>query len=327
MEDQDLLAKNSGEYNRADKLKLLSLMRISVGLGIFLALVQTTNLFLINSKANNPITLGWGILTILVTLTNIINLLWSQRLSKSLGNNTNLDPYGLNTDNVTTRVLFVLNLLLTFGFIIFFIIYKFAQSELYSHFQMINEVKFLDGFKDYLAEKNSWMNFLSLVNIGVGAHAVVTYFAMAGSQPAIRFYIFSVAGPLVAFSFLILNQFNVLASVFHLKEDVFSWNNWNDRVTWSFAIVAIPLSLLVYICNYKKLKNGLLILGSILLVLVAIQGSAAGQTYRDYKSVDNHFRNRCGPELSKIHRNYIETFPCNNKYVYENKGVCPVIPS
>jgi hypothetical protein len=316
-----VLVKNTIEFNKADKIKLLGYLRISVGLGIFFTLVQATNIFLINAKANNPITLSWGILTFLLALLNIVNLLVSIKQVAVIGSDP--DDYGNKSDNLLTRTLFILNLFLTFGFILFFIIYKFAQSDLWSHFQMVNEIKFLDGFKTYLSDKSAWLNFLSLFNIGIGAHAVVTYYALTGSQPAIRFYLFSCAAVLTLVSFLILNQFNVIKSVFHGKEDIFSWSNWNDRLTWSFAIAAIPISILVYLANQKRLKNGVLILGTLLLVLVAIQGSAAGQTYRDFKSVDAHFRARCGPELSKIHRNFVETYPCQNKYVYENRKLCP----
>jgi len=77
-------------------------------------------------------------------------------------------------------------------------------------------------------------------------------------------------------------------------------------VARKFAIFSIPLMIITYLGNHYRLKNLLLMTGSVMLVLIAVQTSAAGVTFREYKSIMNHYSQNCNLELGDIDHKYIE---------------------
>jgi hypothetical protein len=77
MTDQQQFVKPQTEWTKEDKLVHLNIQKGVSGLGIFFSIVLCTNLFLINAWLSNHLTLGFGIVSLLLCLANISYLYWA----------------------------------------------------------------------------------------------------------------------------------------------------------------------------------------------------------------------------------------------------------
>lgn len=108
--DSQSLVKSTAEWNKKDKLTLLNIQKGVSSLGTFFSIVQCTNLFLINHKENNSITIGFGVTTLVVTLLNLLTLFWALRQTKKAKEAQDNDAE--STDNDFSRLLLFFSLVL-----------------------------------------------------------------------------------------------------------------------------------------------------------------------------------------------------------------------
>lgn len=276
-------------------MRVLSHSRITAFLGVFFGIVLTTNLFLLNTESSNPLTLTWGILSIVITIANISYIVWNIQEAKIL--EMSEDPYAKKSDNLESRIFFIAYFLFFVSFAMLFLVFAVGKSELRNYYQLEHATKLLVAYEAFLTEKSFWINVLALLNILVFFHILYATVVLTGSQNAIRYYIYTSASALILISFLILNQFKVIASVFRGNASLFSFDAWNDSIAKYLAISAIVLMIIMSLANHYRLKNLLLMTGSVLLVLVALQTNAAGQSFREYKTISRYFHGRCNIEL------------------------------
>jgi Ca2+/Na+ antiporter len=116
------------EWNKKSKNDLLTLQKGASALGIFFAIVQTTNIFLIQSQANNTLTLWFGISTIFVFALNVLTLVWALRQTKRVRQAE--DDAAEATDNIFTRALLFLQLVIFQLFAVYFLLFRFAPNDL-----------------------------------------------------------------------------------------------------------------------------------------------------------------------------------------------------
>ncbi len=204
MDEIYLDQRNQHDYTKQDKLSLLTLSRLTVFFGVFFSIVQATNLFLINFQSNNPITLSWGILSILLTLLNIFYIVWNIQESKRISNTSDL--FAERSDNLTSRIIFIIYFIVAISFSLIFLVYKVAQTDLYNYYEMAHQTRLLTNYKLFLDEKSIWIVVLSILNLLVIVQVLFTSYVLTGTQHAIRYYIYTTAILLTAVSFLILNQ-------------------------------------------------------------------------------------------------------------------------
>jgi len=77
MSESAQLVKPQTEWTREDKLVQLNIQKGVAGLGIFFSIVLCTNLFLINAWLSNHLTLGFGVVSLILCLGNIAFLVWA----------------------------------------------------------------------------------------------------------------------------------------------------------------------------------------------------------------------------------------------------------
>ena len=126
--DTTTLVKSQPEWNKKDKLTLLNIQKILSGLGFFFSIVECTNIFLTNQRESNGFILTFGIITIFVTLLNVLTLVWALKQTQECNNDS--DNAGDATDNVFSRIVLFLNLIVYTLFTLSFFTYNFAQTDL-----------------------------------------------------------------------------------------------------------------------------------------------------------------------------------------------------
>ncbi len=122
---------------------------------------------------------GFAITSGLLGVFHIICLLWSFRNGAQLAASS--DNHGEVSDNFLTRVVLFISIVLTTTFSIFFILYKFAPEDLINHFAPTHEAKALQKYQAYIAEKENWIDFLSITNIIFGIYTIFCSFINGNS--------------------------------------------------------------------------------------------------------------------------------------------------
>ena len=88
--------------------------------------------------------------------------------------------------------------------------------------------------------------------------------------------------------------------------------SWAYNILLGLSLFIIILTIAIIFINVRRYRVAFLLLGSILLVLLPIYTTAAGQVARDYSTSDVYFKS------------YVEKHACLNKYLFGqvNQG-CP----
>lgn len=299
---------------------------------------------MVNSQASNPLTLGWGITTVVVGVLFALVLFWNISKGKKLSFDT--DPYGGSSDCFSARVLFIVVLFATVISLLYFIIYKFAtiagDNHLSQYFLATHDSEKLAGYHSFLADKASWLNFLSVINIIIGLHTAFVLFALTNSPLSVRIYLNVALLSLAVLSFVLIRQHQ--AMTVELPSPNWNGNNtlanfhkrpiseeWSYNLVNVFAIAAIPLSFLTILANNSRLKNGTFILGTIILVLVGLTVTSVGYISRDYRVRIKHYSgsstgsgtNDWSNEVCYLDRKFLEAQEANRKYIYKNYELCP----
>jgi hypothetical protein len=286
--------------------------------------------------------LGWGITAVIVALLYGFALFWNIQKTKQIASDA--DPYGSSSDCFSARILFLLVLTTTVLSLIYFVVYKFAtiagDNHLSQYFLASHDSERLVGYHTYLADKATWLNFLSVINVIIGLHTCFTLFTLTGSPVSVRIYLNTYLLVFTVVSWLLIRQHGIMSK--QLPSPLWNGTNsipsqhktdisdeWSYNLVNAFSIAAIPLAGLLILANNYKLKNGSFILGTVLLLLIALTVTAVGYISRDYRVRIKHYSddttngNNWRNEVCKIDRKFLEGLENNRKYIYKNYDLCP----
>lgn len=299
---------------------MLTFQKIVAPLGIFVSIVLCTNLFLINGQMNHFHTLWFGIFTIFMALMYVVSFFWAMKMSSTVNRSQELGAD--QTDCHFTRFMHFISLILTVIFMIYFFLYEYAQTDMKNEFKANNDERQIANYTQYLAAKDNWVYFLSIVNIIFGAFTIICTYALSGSFVSSRLMIYLIGIVLMWACYNLISNLQDVKSIFkgqsyHIEHYVFD-------ISYGTAIASIIFLVFTILANLRILKLAYLILGTLLLICIAIQIPAAGNVFRTYNAVNAYYEKNCIPEQAKIHASYLEgKLSCPFKYIYQTQQNCP----
>lgn len=123
-----------------------------------------------------------------MTLLNILTLVWALKQTDLC--NQDQDNAAESTDNVFSRGILFLNLLIYTIFTLYYFLYNFAQTDLDNEYAANHDSKDIASLGSYLALKQGWIDFLSISNILVGLFSVFTAYSLASSAMTHRLMVY-----------------------------------------------------------------------------------------------------------------------------------------
>lgn len=206
--------KPQSEWTREDKLNFLNYEKLFAALGIFFSLVLCTNLFLINAQESNHLTLGFGITSLILCLANIAFMLWALKTTNVVKSSE--DQHAEESDSNFSRIILFIAIIMLVTFATFYLIFSFAQSDLINQYEANHQIKQIQAYKDYVASKFGWIEFLSYANIVCLFLTIFCVFALTGSPVSSQLLIYLVG------NFLLFAIFYELLALQNFQTTIFT---------------------------------------------------------------------------------------------------------
>lgn len=250
--------------------------------------------------------------SLILCIANIAFLYWA--LTNYSKTQQAQEKYTEVTDNRFTRIILFSAVIILVTFTVYYVIFTFSNNDLVNQFEANNQDKRIQEYKDYIASKIGWINFLSYANIVFLLYTIFCAYALSGSSNTARLMIYFVG------IFMIFAVFYEYFAVIRLesinKSNDFQVTGWAINVLKSVGICFMVFLFFTYLANAKRLRIAYLILGSFFLISCAVQIPATGQLFRDYFRLNTHYSNNCAKELGELDAKFVEEQGCPNKYIY-----------
>ncbi|EAR98875.2 transmembrane protein, putative (macronuclear) [Tetrahymena thermophila SB210] len=297
-------------WPRGDKSLLFKIQMVISSIMIFVGIVQATNIFLLNKQQDNSITLGFIVIIILLVVLSTINILWALKTSKLLA--VSDSPQNATNTKFTQVLLFFTLILLTL-YVVFFVLFQFAQSDLFNA-AMASSQSDLQKYQTIYNDHKQWIHIFGYVNCVFLVFTAFTQQIMSDSKVAANLMIFLLSISLLFVSYYLLHAINVLYSVFDYPS--YSFDTEPLTALKSVAVVSILLLIMIVIINLRKKEVSYLLLGTLLLLTLIVAVPSAGKVFRMYNDVNNSYTNNCHEQLGHLDYQYLASQGCQQKYIY-----------